>query len=133
MLTLVYRAGDTLLRRLVLAIPQSILHRHAFQTFTEGLREEHEQQLVDWDRMVKLWEIDNSNPNPYAYPVNSKHFSSVSQLLAHAHCIYLAVTVNNIKRQLAEEEHRVIESGAVPLALSSSNFIVSGLAIEEAQ
>lgn len=61
-----------MLRKMALAIPQAILHRRAFSALTEGLREEHANQLVDWERMVREWTVDHSQPNPYEIPEDSK-------------------------------------------------------------
>lgn len=61
-------SGPSLLRRMALAIPDAILHRRAFHSLTEGLREEHGEQLKEWDRMVREWTVDHSKPNPYDVP-----------------------------------------------------------------
>ncbi|KAJ7872115.1 hypothetical protein B0H13DRAFT_2349622 [Mycena leptocephala] len=42
--------GNSLLRKMVLAIPQAMLHSRAFHAFTEGLREGHEEDLLKWRR-----------------------------------------------------------------------------------
>lgn len=54
-----------MLRKMALAIPQAILHRRAFHAFTEGLKSEHADQLVDWEKMVREWTVDHTKPNPY--------------------------------------------------------------------
>lgn len=54
-----------MLRKMALAIPQAILHRRAFHAFTEGLRSEHAEQLVDWEKMVREWTVDHTKANPY--------------------------------------------------------------------
>jgi hypothetical protein len=41
--------------------------------------------------------------------------------------------VNKIRQQLAAEEHESAERGGVPSDMSPASFVVSGLAIEDAQ
>jgi hypothetical protein len=64
--------GDQLLRKLTLAMPEAILHHRAFCAFTEGLREEHGDELIEWERQVQEWESDNSRPCPYDLPEESE-------------------------------------------------------------
>ena len=64
--------GDQLLRKLTLAMPEAILHHRAFCAFTEGLREEHGDELIEWERQVQEWESDNSQPCPYDLPEESE-------------------------------------------------------------
>ncbi|RDB28096.1 hypothetical protein Hypma_001549 [Hypsizygus marmoreus] len=107
--------GDSLLRCLVLAIPQAMLHHQAFNTFTEGLHQEHAEEVVEWERMVEAWEADHLKPNPYALPDET-------------------IIVNNIRKDLAEEEHHNAEWGtSTSTDTSPSVFVISGLAIEDAQ
>jgi hypothetical protein len=56
------------LRKMVLAIPQAMLHSRAFHAFTEGLRNGHEEDLQKWEKMVRAWEVDQTLENPYEYP-----------------------------------------------------------------
>ncbi|KAJ7609963.1 hypothetical protein FB45DRAFT_982292 [Roridomyces roridus] len=60
--------GNSLLRKLVLAIPKAILHGQAFQAFTEGVREGHEDELEAWGEEIKAWEVDSEKKCPYEYP-----------------------------------------------------------------
>ncbi|KAG6821644.1 hypothetical protein H0H92_001692, partial [Tricholoma furcatifolium] len=58
--------GDTLLRSLVQAIPDAIMHHQAFTAFTHGLRKEHAHTLVEWERQVREWEHNKlRNKDPY--------------------------------------------------------------------
>ncbi|KAJ7118695.1 hypothetical protein C8R43DRAFT_1091016 [Mycena crocata] len=61
-------AGNSLLRKMVLAIPQAMIHSRAFHAFTDGLREHHEEELEEWERTVRAWEENTELPNPYEYP-----------------------------------------------------------------
>ncbi|KAJ7020126.1 hypothetical protein C8F04DRAFT_1275478 [Mycena alexandri] len=62
--------GNTLLRKMVLAIPQAMVHSRAFHGFTDGLRGEHEAELRDWDALIKEWERNplDATVNPFDYP-----------------------------------------------------------------
>ncbi|RDB24457.1 hypothetical protein Hypma_008439 [Hypsizygus marmoreus] len=92
-----------------------MLHSQAFNAFTAGLRQEHAQEVTQWEHMVKAWEVDHSMANPYMLPEES-------------------VTVNDIRKELAEEEHRIAEQGGtVGGDTSPSGFIISGLGIEDTQ
>ncbi|KAG6824771.1 hypothetical protein H0H92_005865 [Tricholoma furcatifolium] len=106
--------GDSLLKNLVYAIPQAILHRNAFHAFTDGLKNEHLEKLMSWEKMLQEWEIDKSKPDPYFFEEDT-------------------VTASEIRRQLAEEDHRRVASGAVTLEYTASSFIISGLSLADDQ
>lgn len=73
---------NSLLRKLVLAIPQAMVHDCAFCAFTEGLRVGHEPELQEWEKVVRAWEEDNENPNPYEYPeVEGTHITSETEFI----------------------------------------------------
>ncbi|KAG6905794.1 hypothetical protein DXG01_000684 [Tephrocybe rancida] len=110
------KSGESLLKNLVKAIPEAILHRDAFTAFTDGLRKEHLEDLKQWERMLIEWESDKTKPDPYLVEEDS-------------------VTVSEIRRQLAEEEHERVQSGNISgsLDVTASGFIISGLSIEEDQ
>lgn len=56
------------MRKVVLAIPQAMVHNRAFGAFTDGLREDHEPELREWEKIVRAWDEDNEQMNPYEYP-----------------------------------------------------------------
>lgn len=68
--------GSELHRKLTLAIPEAILHRRAYEAFTESLRVEHAQQLGVWVKLVEDWERDKSKPCPFDLPRKGQ-FSSL--------------------------------------------------------
>ncbi|KAF8058561.1 hypothetical protein FPV67DRAFT_1565454 [Lyophyllum atratum] len=106
--------GQTLLKNLVAAIPEAIIHRQAFDVFTDSIRKEHREELLSWEKMVKDWEADHMQPDPYLIKEDT-------------------VSVNEIRRQLAEEDHQNVESGGASLDVTPATFIISGLAIADNQ
>ena len=65
-------AATSLLRKLLLAIPEAIVHYRAFTAFTESLQAENAEELVKWDAQVQSWEADRTLPCPYEIPEESK-------------------------------------------------------------
>jgi hypothetical protein len=61
-------AGDQLLRRLTLAIPEAVIHQWALAAFTEGIQEEHPGLVQTWELQVLAWEMDNTGFCPYDLP-----------------------------------------------------------------
>ena len=73
--------ASALLRKLLLAIPEAIIHHRAFTAFTESLQVEHGEQLAEWEAQVLGWEADRTLPCPYEVPEESTSFTSVSYAL----------------------------------------------------
>ncbi|KAJ7190917.1 hypothetical protein GGX14DRAFT_537939 [Mycena pura] len=86
--------GNSLLRKMALHIPKAILHNRAFHAFTEGLREGHEEELMQWEREVRAWELDSSKKCPYDYPEDD------------------VVTMEEVWLRIAREEHERVGEGA---------------------
>ncbi|KAJ7716497.1 hypothetical protein B0H14DRAFT_2412883, partial [Mycena olivaceomarginata] len=109
--------GNSLLRKMVLAIPQAMIHSRAFLSFTEGLREGHEEDLCKWEKMVRDWEADNeASENPYDY-------AEVE-----------AITMADVLARLAAEEHtRVATEGTSALVVKPGPFLIAGIQIQEDQ
>ncbi|KAJ7490197.1 hypothetical protein B0H11DRAFT_2229118 [Mycena galericulata] len=106
--------GNSLLRKMVLHIPKAILHGRAFHAFTEGLREKHEDELIQWETEVRAWEQDHEKRCPYEYPEDDE------------------LSMDQIRLQIAQEEHARVEKGASNTN-SPGGFIMAGLEIEEKQ
>ncbi|KAJ7807698.1 hypothetical protein B0H14DRAFT_3091221 [Mycena olivaceomarginata] len=103
--------------KMVLAIPEAMIHSRAFSSFTASLREGHEKDLVKWEKMVREWEMDNEeNPNPYDYvDVEAK-------------------TMADVLARIAEEEHqRVVRDGASALTVKPGPFLIEGISIQTTQ
>lgn len=56
------------MRKVVLAIPQAMVHNHAKGAFTDGLQEDHKPELQEWEKIVRAWDEDNEQTNLYEYP-----------------------------------------------------------------
>jgi hypothetical protein len=131
-------AASTLLRKLLLAIPEAIIHHRAFTAFTESLQAENAKELIKWEEQVRSWEADHTLPCPYEIPEESKSTTLawyVLRLIANS-LINIEITFAEVKRQLSQEEHeRVVREGTtVDLDDASiSTFIVAALELEEAQ
>lgn len=64
--------ATTMLRKMVTAIPQAIMHQRALSYFTESLRQEDAQRVDTWEAQVILWENDHQEYCPYDLPEISK-------------------------------------------------------------
>ncbi|KAJ8690141.1 hypothetical protein PTI98_011599 [Pleurotus ostreatus] len=107
--------GDSLLKKMTLAIPQAAIHHQVFCVFTDGLHEQHSEELLEWENQVRAWELDHDQPCPFDLPRDD-------------------LTMSDLKKEMAEEEHRRVQRGeALPGDTSPSNFIITGLDIEAAQ
>ncbi|KAJ7178448.1 hypothetical protein C8R43DRAFT_1084402 [Mycena crocata] len=108
--------GNSLLKKMVLAIPQAMVHSRAFHAFTDGLRDGHEEDLQKWEKLVRAWEVDKDQENPYEY-------AEVE-----------AVTMADVLARIAEEEHAsVVRSGAAALQVKPGSFLIAGIEIQENQ
>ncbi|KAJ7731090.1 hypothetical protein B0H14DRAFT_3097890 [Mycena olivaceomarginata] len=111
--------GTGLLRKMVLAIPQAMIHSRAFHSFTTGLREGHEADLSKWEKMVRDWEKDQDHEDsadPYDY-------AEVE-----------ATTMADVLARIAAEEHaRVVSDGASALTVKPGPFLIAGIEIQQEQ
>ncbi|KAF4568041.1 hypothetical protein EYR36_010049 [Pleurotus pulmonarius] len=100
---------------MTLAIPQALIHHQAFAAFTSGLQEHHSADLLEWEKQVQAWELDQTMPCPFDLPRDD-------------------IRMSDVKKAMAEEEHCAVERGrSAPGDTSPSAFLISGLDIEEAQ
>ncbi|KAJ7660352.1 hypothetical protein DFH06DRAFT_988965 [Mycena polygramma] len=108
--------GNSLLKKMVLAIPQAMIHSRAFHAFTDALRDEHEEQLQEWETTIRAWEGNKSETNPYEYP--DVEADSVADVVA---------------RMTAEAHARVVQSGAAASLVMPVGFLMEAIAIGETQ
>ncbi|KAF7359938.1 hypothetical protein MVEN_00720200 [Mycena venus] len=110
--------GNSLLRRMVLAIPQAMMHSRAFHVFTNGLKVAHEAQLRDWEAVIRAWERD-----PLATEINPFDYPEVE-----------AETMADVVKRIAEEDHtRVSRNGASALQVNPAAFLMAGMEIQQTQ
>lgn len=123
--------GNSLLKKLVLAIMEAIYYWRALQGLEEGLNEEHPGRIAEWEVMLAKWEADPTKPCPY----DSKEPGKSS--LKHSMCTLYSfnnaeLTLNKVKLQLSNEEHaRTGFSASQPH--SATTFIMLGLELEDLQ
>lgn len=67
----VVMAGNLLLKRLILAIPQSIHSYNDYIRFTSRLHEQNPQELKVMQDELAEWEEDITKPDPYRLPKSS--------------------------------------------------------------
>lgn len=108
---LIFGLGSSLFRKLSVALPDCIIHHRAFNAFTQGLKAEHNDI---WEKMVLEWEGDQLKPCPYSKGKT--------------------LTFDDVKRELAEEEHAyLVKNHSAAVEISPSAFITEALHLEEVQ
>jgi hypothetical protein len=128
--------ASTLLRKLLLAIPEAIIHYRAFTAFTESLQVEHGEQLLNWEAQVQGWEADHSLPCPYEIPEESMLTTSARHTPRYLTSLNIEVTFAEVKRQLSQQEHERVEKEGAMSDLdeaSPGTFVVAALELQEAQ
>ena len=93
-------------------------------TIPENLREQ-------WLAMIRNWESNRSNPNPYTH--TEKGIPSVLDWDSPCTHVYLASNLAEVRRKLAEADEKEIALGAFLHQVPGSVFIRNGLEIEEQQ
>ena len=90
------------------------------------------EQIETWEGMIAAWEQDQDQPNPFAEPdVGESVFPVLFKL---ALIITLALTMAQLRLELAEEELAEISAGSSPLhGVSLNVFLQLGLDLEEQQ
>ncbi|KAJ7169308.1 hypothetical protein C8R43DRAFT_876185 [Mycena crocata] len=107
--------GQSLLRKMVLAIPKAMLHGRAFHAFTEGLREGHLEELIQWEKEVRVWEQDHDAKCPYDYPEEDD------------------LTMDELRLLIAQEEHAREEARGASKTNAPGAFIMAAMEIEADQ
>ncbi|KAJ7194745.1 hypothetical protein GGX14DRAFT_537360 [Mycena pura] len=106
--------GNSLLRKMALAIPQAILHSRAFHAFTDGLRDGHTEDLEKWEKLVREWEQNHDKPCPYEYPEEEE------------------ITMDQVRLRIAQEEHEREAQGPSSTSRPGA-FIIAAMEVEERQ
>ncbi|KAF7362033.1 CxC2 domain-containing protein [Mycena venus] len=84
------KTGNSLLCKMVLAIPNALLHNWAFNAFTDGLREGHEEELMLWEVEVRAWEQDHDQQCPLVWDTDGAQEEP---------------TMEEVRLKITEEEH----------------------------
>ncbi|KAL0057619.1 hypothetical protein AAF712_015730 [Marasmius tenuissimus] len=106
---------DTLMEKIVKAIPEAIVTARCYVAFTEALKDDHLKELLLWLDQVTKWEQGKSNFCPYNVEESK-------------------LGLNQVKKQLADEEHQQEVDGLNPSStVMVSVLIIKALKIEEVQ
>lgn len=91
----------------------------------------HEDLHEQWFMMIRDWESDKSNLNPYIH--TEKGISGI--LHRSSLCTYICPASNlaEVRQELAKADEEEITCGAVSHQVPGSVFIRNGLEIEEQQ
>ncbi|KII90795.1 hypothetical protein PLICRDRAFT_67573, partial [Plicaturopsis crispa FD-325 SS-3] len=109
--------GDRLLRRLLEAIPEAMERRSEYDAFDRMLREHRQEEVEEWEGMLRDWEADHDQPCP------------LSECKEHP-----TLTIADVRLELAKEEQKRAEKGEVGLhETTPSAFLLLGMEIEGAQ
>ncbi|KAJ7343176.1 hypothetical protein DFH08DRAFT_810681 [Mycena albidolilacea] len=108
---------NSLLRKMVLAIPQATVHSRAFHLFSAGLREGHKEDLEKSEKLVRDREMDNED---------SKNLYDYAEVEV--------TTMADVLAWIAMEEHaRVSQDGTSGLVVKLGPFLIAGIEIQESQ
>ncbi|KAF8426432.1 hypothetical protein L210DRAFT_3652903 [Boletus edulis BED1] len=106
------RLGESILRKVVEAIPERNEHEEGLREFKLSLSARYAKELAGWKEDAATWEQDASRPNPFE--VKSHSFTQAS-----------------IRLQLANDEAKLaIESAASPMHLEISPSMLVNVGIE---
>lgn len=92
-------------------------------TFPPTLRQE-------WLMMIKNWERDKKNPNPYTHKEKGIFIPTLQFVM---YLYYPASNVAEVRQKLAEADEAAIRRGDASHQVPGSVFIRNGLEIEEHQ
>ena len=121
--------GNLLLKGLKKALVMKEKHTAVKAKFDATLSKD---LLSAWTRMISLWELDRTKPNPYTY--TEKGIAPFpTHVLPHRTNSRLATKVAEVCKQLAEADHQDAQQGCTPHEIPASVFIRSGLEIEDHQ
>ena len=118
-------------KKLFNAYGQSSDHQERF----DRLSDLQARDIPEWEMMVKAWDKDNSQRNPYTATKSGEytlHSPSISFKFNH---LSIGVTEADVKLALATHEAELAAKGVPALhdKVSASAFIVAGLDLQEQQ
>ncbi|KAL0069538.1 hypothetical protein AAF712_003196 [Marasmius tenuissimus] len=104
----------SLIKKMVKAIPEAVVNARAYCAFNEALREDHEKDILEWQKQVEDWETGRAKLCPY----------DVSEC---------KLTIQQVKKDIANEDHSREISGQNSLGSTIGGLIIEGIEIEERQ
>ncbi|KAA1479149.1 hypothetical protein DENSPDRAFT_886475 [Dentipellis sp. KUC8613] len=113
--------GETILRRMNEAIPETIRNMHVLEEFSNVLELEQPGLVAKWEAEVIAWEKDHKAPCPYELPKNDMTIAATKLKLSGAQ----ADASVGVSPDPAQAEQRA--------PLSPSDFILLAMDIEESQ
>jgi hypothetical protein len=103
-------------------------HAEAFEQFSSTIREETRTR---WAKMVEMWILDRTKPNPYEEPVGRKFL--LPYVLNYTK-IVTETTLQEIRHELAKEDAKEVAQGIQPLHQTSlTSFLTKAFDLEEQQ
>ncbi|KAL0566883.1 hypothetical protein V5O48_015119 [Marasmius crinis-equi] len=106
-------ARASLMKKLVKAVLEAVVNAQAYTAFTDVLKDEHSDELRTWQEQVIKWEQGDPDVK-CPYEVSDK-----------------VITLNRVKKEVAEEEYRREQAGENNAFTSLSAVIIEGVEIEE--
>ena len=103
---------------LINAVKEYDEHYEDFSKFDAGLKKSFGRDVLNgWEEMLKVWDLDHSQPCPYEIWEGEKEDQFFKQM----------------QLKLAQEEHDHLVKGEVTHSSSLWWFIVQGIELQEAQ
>lgn len=127
----ILRSAATLLRRAVEAAEQRAEQVLAFIEFDASLPEESTAQ---WTVMVKAWELDCTQPNPFDCTERRK-LTVIAPGFYSANCAKPGITEHAVRLELARDDASTINdsSQVIHEHMPPSILLTQGLELEEQQ
>ncbi|KAF4580561.1 hypothetical protein EYR38_003160 [Pleurotus pulmonarius] len=109
--------GHTLRRKILLALAESSRQQRIFEDITLTIQGRNDAIIPMWTTMIKLWEADKAQPNPYEF---TKTHSAKSQ--------------KEVQLELVEDERKTLAAGSPLLHKTTpTSFLVACLGLEDKQ
>lgn len=121
--------GDTLHRRLWLAMSESSQQTRLFEEFTTSVEGRGEGIIEGWTRMISDWEGDKTKPNPYEVAKQHSGESELSIPFSLTDVFVKAKSQKDIRLELIEEERKIPSARKI----TPATFLTTSMDIEDAQ
>ena len=124
--------GSAFTKRFDDAVFYSRKQRQDFEEFSSTF---NDQQVQEWQATVDAWKSDPvDNTDPFQEPVSGPFVSRSVQNYFLSHSALIDISLMKVRQDLNREEERQLSLGSAPLhEVSATQFLVTGLELEEAQ